>query len=285
VTQQDSLVRTTNVRRGSIRDLAGFLLFSHGWTWLFWLLAAIWGTSIWGPPGVYFFYVGGTGVLLGALVMSWLTGGADGMKDLGRRIVDSRRITGFWWLVILLMFPALALVAAAVARWFGGVIAPFDLSGALNLLAHPLQLLTFLVFILIIGPLPEEIGWRGYLLDRLQLRWNALIASLLLAAIWWIWHLPLFWLPGYYDAFGHAPPSPLDFLYGLVPAAILYTWVYNNTRRSILAVILFHYVQNLTGEVLGLAPEVRQLQLVLMGIAAVAVLLWWGPATLQRRES
>jgi uncharacterized protein len=266
------------------RDLLGFLAFSHGWTWFFWMMAGLAGESVWEFPGVIFFYVGGAGVFVGALVMSRIVYGLSGLKELGRRIVDPRPIAGRWWPVILLLFPVLALTAAALAVLTGVSPQPLDLTAALYHLVHPAQFLVFAMFILIIGPLPEEIGWRGHLLDRLQLRWSALAASLLLAAIWWTWHLPLFVLPGYFDAFGHAPPSPLDFLYGLVPAAILYTWVYNNTNRSVLAVILFHFMQNFTGEFLGVAPEVRSLQLILTVIVAIAVVLWWGPKTLRRGQ-
>jgi uncharacterized protein len=273
---------TTGAGRPGIRDLVGFFAFSHGWTWLFWAIAALLSTSIWEMPGVIFFYIGGTGVMLGGLVLSGVVYGRSGLKELGRRIADPRLIPGRWWAAILLTFPALTLIAAALVTLTGASPEPFNLSGARDLLTHPAQLLIFLFFILIIGPLPEEIGWRGYLLDRLQLRWSALTASLMIAAVWWLWHLPLFLLPGYFDAFGHAPPGPLDFLYGILPAAILYTWVYNNSNRSVLAVILFHFLQNLSGEFLGISAEVRQIQLILMVVMAVGVVLWWGPKTLRR---
>jgi membrane protease YdiL (CAAX protease family) len=156
-------------------------------------------------------------------------------------------------------------VVTIVALAGVSVLAPasqlLDPAAAAARLADPLGLLATLLFILVIGPLPEEIGWRGYLLDRLQARWSALRASLTLALIWWSWHLPLFVLPGYFDAFGRGAPSPLDLLYGIVPSAILYTWVYNNTRRSVLAVIALHFMQNLTGELLGVAGDVRTLRL------------------------
>lgn len=264
------------------RDVLGFLAFSHGWTWFFWLIAGRLGESVWDAPGVYFFYVGGAGVFIGGVMMSYVVHGVDGLRDLARRIFDPRRIAGRWWAVILLLYPALALLAAAIATVAKIAPQPLNLTEAHRLLAHPTQLLVFVAFILIIGPLPEEIGWRGFLLDRLQVRWNALVSSLLLAVIWWTWHLPLQALPGYYEAFGSAAPNPLSFLYNLAPAAILYSWVYNNTNRSVLGVILFHFVQNLTGEFLGIAPEVRTLLLVLNVVAALAVTLLWGPTTLAK---
>lgn len=166
-----------------MRDLLGFLAFSHGWTWLFWMVAGISSESVWEPPVVIFFCIGGAGVLMGGVVMSWSVYGRSGIKELGPRIVDPRPIAGRWRLVIWFLFLALALAAALIAELTGVSAEPIDLRGALDRLAHPAQLLVFAAFILIIGPLPEEIGWRGYLLDRLQLRWNALSASLVIAAI------------------------------------------------------------------------------------------------------
>jgi uncharacterized protein len=263
------------------RDVGPFLAFSHGWTWTFWGVASLWGRSVWDMPAVLFFIAGGAGVFLGGVVMSRVTYGKAGLADLWRRLVDPARIGARWWAAVLLLYPALTCAAAALAFVLGASERPLDPDAAARRLADPANLLAMMGFILIIGPLPEEIGWRGYLLDRLQLRWNALAASLLLGSIWWTWHLPLFVLPGYFDAFGRDAPSPLDLLYGIIPSAVLYTWVYNNTARSVLAVVLLHFAQNFTGEFLGFADEARPVRLGLEWAAALAVLWWWGPATLR----
>jgi hypothetical protein len=162
---------TTVAGRSGIRDLLGFFAFSHGWTWLFWAIAALLGASIWEMPGVIFFYIGGAGVMLGGLVMSGVVYGRNGPKELGRRIADPRLIPGRWWAVILLTFPALTLIAAALVTLTG------------------------------------------------------------------------------------ASPEPFN---------------------------LFHFLQNLCGEFLGISAEVRQIQLILMVVMAVGVVLWWGPKTLRR---
>jgi uncharacterized protein len=162
---------------------------------------------------------------------------------------------------------------------------PLDLSGAIQLLAHPGQLLAAAFFIFLIGPLPEEIGWRGYLLDQLQGRWNALLSSLILALVWASWHIPLFFLPGYYEAFEHGPPSAFDLFFAIVSVVVIYTWIYNNTRRSILAVILFHFIQNFSGEMMGLSPEAAQISRVLASLVSILVLLYWGYRTLRRAET
>ncbi len=263
-------------------DVLLFLAFSHGWTWGFWVLAGLMGETVWDWPGVAFFYVGGAGVLLGGVAMTRVLYGWPGLQELGRRCIDPRRIPVRWWALILLLFPALTLIAGLVAIVTGASPLPLDFQGAGARLLDPASLLAFVLFILVIGPLPEEVGWRGYLLDRLQLRWNALVASLVLGLIWWSWHLPLFGLPGYFDAFARASPTPWDFLWGILPAAIVYTWVYNNTGRSVLAVILLHFMHNFTGEFLGMDGSVRPIRLVLEWGVAMGVIVLWGPTTFRR---
>jgi membrane protease YdiL (CAAX protease family) len=48
----------------------------------------------------------------------------------------------------------------------------FDISLLLNRIVYLLPLL-------ILGPLSEELDWRGYALGRLQTSWNALVSSLI----------------------------------------------------------------------------------------------------------
>jgi len=49
---------------------------------------------------------------------------------------------------------------------------------------------------LISGPISEELGWRGIVLESFQRKWSPLRSTLTLAVIWGIWHLPLFFLNG-----------------------------------------------------------------------------------------
>jgi uncharacterized protein len=268
-----------------ILQILGFLAFSHGWTWLFWMISGLFGETVWQAPGVYFFYIGGAGVFLGGVLMSWAAGGRVGLRDLGSRIINPRLVPWRWWLVILFLFPAIALLSAGISILTGITPQPFDFSEARQLLANPIQLLTFAIFVLIIGPLPEEIGWRGFLLDRLQLRWNGLTASLVLAVVWASWHIPLFFLPGYFDAFGSAPPSFSNLFFGIVSVVLIYTWVYNNTNRSIMGVIVFHFLQNFTGEMMNLSEEARLVRTILTVVISLLVLWYWGPKTLRRREN
>ena len=265
----------------SSKAVWGFVAFSHGWTWLFWLVAALFGSSIWHPPALIFFIIGGLGVLLGGVVMTRLTRGAGGLRDLGHRIVDTKRITARWWAVVLLFFPLLTLAAGALSRALGDA-QPFDFAGVVQRLANPAALAVLIGFTFFIGPFPEEIGWRGYLLDHLQTRWSALAAGLFVGLLNWIWHAPLFYLPGYADAFRAIPPSMLQMFFVVVPAVLLYAWVYNNSGRSVLAAMLFHFGGNFWGESFGLSAQGQTIRMVLVIIAVALIAWWWGPATLRR---
>jgi hypothetical protein len=98
--------------------------------------------------------------------------------------------------------------------------------------------------------LGEEIGWRGYALPRLQARYGSLLASLIIGFTWGAWHLPLFWLPGNF----HQTIPPTLFLLQSVALAIIYTWLYNQTKGSLLIAHLFHAASNVTLGVLPVLP-------------------------------
>jgi membrane protease YdiL (CAAX protease family) len=88
----------------------------------------------------------------------------------------------------------------------------------------------------------EEIGWRGFALPHLQHRLSPLTASLILAAFWALWHLPLFFVIATYRALGVA--DYVGFVIGLSGGAIVLTWLYNRSGGSILLVAVWHGVYN-----------------------------------------
>jgi membrane protease YdiL (CAAX protease family) len=82
---------------------------------------------------------------------------------------------------------------------------------------------------------PEEPGWRGFALPRLQAHYGAFWASVILAPLWAAWHLPLFWImPGWTSA------SPGQFALILLGISFLLTWAANLGRFSILIAVVLH---------------------------------------------
>jgi len=243
-----------------------FAAFSHGWTVAFWAIAAAMPGTVWQAPGRFWFLVGGAGILLAAVVTTAWTGGRGGVAELARRTVDPRRAGITAWAVALLFAPLSTLAAAGILRLVEPAAATL---GPPPSMASPQQALALAATLLVLGPLPEEIGWRGVLLDRLLVRLRPLTASAVVALAWWSWHWPLHLLPGYYTPFAH-PPDLWNQLAGIAAGSVLMTWLYLNTRRSVLIAVVFHWSGNLTGEGLQPGPAVDAFQLGLSaGLAAV----------------
>lgn len=270
--------------KAPLPELGRYVLFSHGWTWGFWSLIFLTPGGVWEVPGVIFLVLGGLGVPVGGILMARRAGGPEGLADLGRSLWDPRRASPAVWAVVLLIFPAATLAGGVVdvlhaGGGFDALVAGsgdvgLDLRALRARLARPGTLLAFAGFVLLVGPLPEEIGWRGFAQDRLQRSWSPLIAALVVGVLWAVWHVPLYLLEGYYAAFGTAGPEPAEHLAGVLVASVIYAWIYNRSGRSLLAVVVLHFMQNFTGELLG--PSVRAdtwtfVVLVLVAIAVVAV--------------
>lgn len=101
------------------------------------------------------------------------------------------------------------------------------------------------------GGISEEPGWRGFAYPILQDRWGALPAALLIGLAWATWHLgPRQWA----ILFGQGTDAFLAFLpgyaalyvVGVTPLAIIFAWLYENTKGSLLAVFVLHNSFNQT---------------------------------------
>lgn len=247
----------------------GFPILYLGWAFLFWSPIFGSGESVWSVPNVVFFLVGGASPLLAGVTLAAVTGGSDRVRGLWRRLVDTRRISRRWWVIILVFWPAFNLVMAGVAVVLGVTDRPFDV--VWTVLTDP-GALGFTLVLSFVFPLVEELGLRGYYLDRLQERFSPTVAGLVNGGTWAVWHAPFVYFPGYYANTSFSPA-----LWWWLPSIVLHTvilvWVYNNTSRSILAVLLFHGMMNLTGEFMGLADEMFPFQLpALVLVAAVLVI-------------
>jgi membrane protease YdiL (CAAX protease family) len=213
---------------------------------------------------------------IAALVISGVVGGWD---EVGRVLSGYRRWRIGWrWYLAAASMALLPLTVAAVYIALGHP--PRGLAPGVTIWMY----LGTLFAGLFTGPLAEETGWRGFMLPRLQGRMSALNASLLLGLLWTLWHVPMYLTGG-----DGMMPFPI-FLPVTLVLAVLFTWVFNNTRGSLVATTLMHYSFNFSGGhiagYLGLVPP-----MVLYGasgglvVLAVVVVLLAGPRRLSRRPA
>ncbi|MEJ1999262.1 MAG: type II CAAX endopeptidase family protein [Maritimibacter sp.] len=262
------------------RDISLFLIITFVWSWGFWAIPYLahrgvelptflsglvgqGGPAAWGP-------------LIGALIVAFVRGGPGGVLSLMKRGF-AFRFAARWYLIAFLTSPLLIGLSYLVGMLEG------DGMSVSEAMQNPAIIpIAFVVILLTGGPLQEEFGWRGTLLDPLQARFGALWASLMVGAIWGAWHIPLFLFPNDAGPYYGRPFWGLMITTMLI--SVLFTWIWNNTGRSLLAVMIFHTMFNLTHWALPvLGSDLAALVLFGLQILAVgAVIMRFGARNLSR---
>jgi membrane protease YdiL (CAAX protease family) len=152
----------------------------------------------------------------------------------GKPRAVARRI--LWWTVGFGSPLLLFVIARAAARIAGQTVPTWTSLGHVNFLPE-LGLVAWGLWFVTSG-VGEELGWRGFALPRLQRTHTAMTSTLLLAIGWAGWHLPAFFYVPSYTAIGlRILPG---FFLGVLAGAIVLTWLYNSSRGSVLAAVLWH---------------------------------------------
>lgn len=212
-------------------------------------------------------YLAGYGPMLAALIVTGLTGGKEGLRDLWARMTKLK-LSLKWWLIAV--SPLGICLLAGTALWLIqgqkldlAAMGQVDYLPPLGLVAIPLWILTF--------GIGEETGWRGFALPRLQNERSAFSATLFLWVFWALWHIPLFF-------YAYEPTIIPGMLTGLLAGTIIFTWLYNSTGGSVLMTAIFHglfnYTTACTSCKTGLLAAI--ISTVVM-VWAVVVLFWFKP--------
>ncbi|WGS65581.1 type II CAAX endopeptidase family protein [Marinitoga aeolica] len=262
-----------------------FFIIALGISWFFWLWIILLNWNVFTFPAIIFGAIGLLGPTISEILLIFHSKNNKEWIDYRQRIFDIKRIGKKWHFVIWFTFPILNIVAIALSIFTGSDLPDFET--VKNLLSNPWQIFPFAFFILIYGPLPEELGWRGYALDKLQERYNALVSSLILGVMWSLWHVPLFFMKGQWqhDALNFGTLDFWIFILNTIVLSILFTWIYNNTNHSTLSAILFHFMCNFTGQILPLTMFARLYSFILTIVLTISVVIIWGPKTLTRHQN
>jgi uncharacterized protein len=209
------------------------------------------------------------GPALAAVIVSQVAHGKTGIRDLLKGLTRWR--VGPVWYIIAVLSPVVLLTVAQVIT---------KLLGLTVTIAMPqVNLSPYVIFgfgVNFLANTCEEIGWRGFALPRLQKRYNAVLATLIVGTLWALWHLPLIFLAGPMSEY------PLLWFIIIVTNAFIYTWIYNSTKGSILLVALFHGSLNIFDAfITGVSPVADALLNCVVAIVLIAVL---GKVNLSRRE-
>lgn len=253
--------------------LAQYLLVTFGWTWTVWWIAVFAGRAAVELPLSLLFVLGGLGPTVGSV---FVIRGIDPAyrREFVRRLWDPKRISGLWWLALAAVagVPAFAGYLAAAAAGRPPIAETSVTFGTV----------AFSVGFGLAAGAVEEPGWRGVALDLLRIRIAPAVAAILIGIPWAVWHLPLFFLEGTYQhALGFGSARFWLFNFFLLLLSVLYVWLRNGSRGSILIAILAHAGTNVAG---SLIPQDTLSDLFRVGITlfAVVVVVWLTRGNLNR---
>ncbi len=271
----NSQIRTVTIEA---RRLVVFFLIAFGFTWFFWMPDALSKMGVI-PSSLLtdLGFLGAFGPLVSATIVTAVYEGRKGLVALFIKAFDYH-FDKRWWFAVVLLLPFLVVVSFVVAVVLDGVV-PFSEVFSNPLIVFP----AFFSVLFLSGPFEEEFGWRGYALPRLQAKYSAVLSSVVLGVIWGAWHIPQFLIPG--NGMFYKTPF-LTFMLTIVAATILFTWVYNSTNGSLLAMLLMHTAFNLSMFTFPVLDTSYGYVFVLVAfvVAAVSVTILFGSAGLAKRH-
>ena len=179
---------------------------------------------------------GGFGPPIGAAIVIWASGGSL-RTWIGQMF--KWRIGAKWW-ALALGVPFIILSLGVLL--FVAVGGPIDLTG----IESPFIYLFAMVWGTVWGGGQEDLGWRGFMLPVLQDSYSALVSSGIVGVAWAAWHLPLF-LNATTTHGGWPLSQQLLWMVSILAGSVLWTWMYNSTNGSVLAVAVFHAGINAMG--------------------------------------
>lgn len=161
------------------------------------------------------------GPLIAAIAAAWRSGGGASVRDLFAEL--TRWGAAPAWYVVAFLLPG-AVIALGLA-----LADPFE---PRPWFYPPRNGATVAAFVLL--PFVEEIGWRGFAQPRLVRRYGALRASVVLGALWTLWHAAMFVLQGL------TPVQCAVSLPYFVAVSAICVWFYSRPGGGLPLAVLLH---------------------------------------------
>jgi membrane protease YdiL (CAAX protease family) len=254
-----------------------FFVLTYGISWILWAIVIADGgnaktTWLFAP-----YMIGGFSPSIVGIIMVYRRLEAAERRFFWKSLVSFKSISAGSYAFIILLAPVV-FALSLVTDWLVAGGMP-DYSILLSIGRSPVQIIPVLIIGLFFGSLSEELGWRGFALDRIQSLWNPLVSSLVLGLFWLCWHVPLFFMNGTTQhEWGFGSIGFIGFLFFVLSFAVIITLVYNRSGRSLLSAVLLHAAYNITVNLVPVSGRASFSQGVLFLIVAAAMVLMAGRA-------
>ncbi len=255
-------------RTARAHPLGLFWLLACGLSWAWWVPMAVAGASPAHGVGWPTHLPGLLGPAVAAFMVAALAEGRVGVAALAGRLVRWRAPGPAWAVVVVTV--ALIPVVAGVLAASGRPLPPLEHYALYNGIGS-VGLLGVVVVALMVDGIGEETGWRGFAADRLLRSHGVTRTAVVVAAMWAVWHLPLFWvLPSLRDL---GPAGVVGWSAGLLAGSVVLTALYRSAAASVLVVAAWHTAFNLGSATEGTTGLPAAVLSMLVMVAALAVVL------------
>lgn len=249
-------------------------------TWIPWAVAIVMASGqkdaeAYSFEGIVFLFaiLGLFGPTIASLIMVFRSGNAALKADFRDRLFNLRRIRPRYLLLTIFLPATVVCTAIFISLLFGQSTDQFKLTADTGELG---KLLMMVLLTMILAPLFEEIGWRGYGVDSFRAKLAPLRMSLAFGAFWALWHAPLFLMPGSYHyglAQMESPIYAINFFVSVFAITVVVNWLYYKNNRSIPAAAVAHSAGNAAGVLIAAAPATDLISTCLYIAVAIAVVL------------
>jgi len=176
-----------------------------------------------------FFLIGGFVPSIVGIFLTKIYDNKSGLKHLLKSAIDFK--IGNQAFIIIFAYPIIVGTLQLIINSLSG--GSFDYSQFIKQLPSIIPLI-------ILGPLSEEFGWRGFLQKRVNNEFSPILGSLVIGTTWSLWHLPLFFMLGTSQHDFNMPFLP--FMVAVTSSSFIYTYVYIKSNQSLFSAILLHWV-------------------------------------------
>ena len=215
------------------------------------------------PTIVYIIF----GVL--AIIPAYIIASAySGAPNLRKTLSSLTHLTGWrgWYVFALLMPLLFRLLSVWVSNLLGWeLLSDPRISSNIVELAGTV-LVTFLYTVFYAGGLNEETGWTGLALPRLMERFSPITSTIILWALWMLWHVPVH-LAGYFNLNLHV-------LIGSFLGRFLLTWLFMKSKGGLLTAILLHTSVNVTSQFVPLTNASLLIDAIVALIVIIEGKMW-----------
>ena len=244
-----------------------FFFLAYLFTWIFWIPAIF----VPEDPAAGLMVVG----LVAPAVVSTvfvLVSGSDILKqDLKNKLIGFYKVRWRNVFLAILLFAGVVAGSILLSLAFGQSTDQFSFTKDFSFTGVGIGSALITVTL---ASIIEEVGWKGYCEDSIGNYMNWFWESMIFGALWSLWHLPLIFIRGTYQAGLMVNPLyVVNFFISGIPLGFIITWVYLVSDRSILACMIFHLFVNFMQEKIAMTPETKYVETIVVTIAAAVIVI------------